>query len=95
MKSFTTPRPNVYECSDGYSVEILGRTGIRYHEGNRSIFVDSEVLAPPAGILIYQDSIQSWQLPDGASSIDESERQRILRNMLEMLQHHDIRVDVM
>ena len=29
---FTTPRPNLYESSAGFFVEVLGRTGLAYRE---------------------------------------------------------------
>jgi hypothetical protein len=45
---FTSPRPNLCESSDGFSVEVLGRTGLRYCEGGRQMFVDSEVLSGPS-----------------------------------------------
>ena len=38
------------ESSDGFSVEVLGRTGLRYREGDRQMFVDSEALTGPSGM---------------------------------------------
>jgi hypothetical protein len=95
MKSNTVSRPNLYECSGRYSVEVLGRTGLLYREGDRSAFVDAEVLAPPAGLLIYRDSIQRWAPPFDTSCIDDAERQRVLRNILDLLHAQDIQVDVL
>ena len=89
------PRPNVYECSDGYSVEVLGRTGLLYREYDRSVFIDSEVLAPPAGILVYRDSIRHWQSPPGDCEVSETERERILGNVLAILRSQGIDVQVM
>src|SRR5262245_49392708 len=37
-------RRNLYVSSDGFSMEVLGRTGLRYREAGREMFVDSEVL---------------------------------------------------
>jgi hypothetical protein len=34
----------------GFSVEVLGRTGLRYREAGRQMFVDSEVLTGPRGM---------------------------------------------
>lgn len=48
---FSEPRANLIESDAGFSVEVLGQTGIRYSEGGRTAFVDSEVLAEPATIL--------------------------------------------
>jgi len=36
---FTSRGPNLYKSSDGFSVEVLGRTGLRYGEANRQMFV--------------------------------------------------------
>ena len=49
---FTSPRPNLYESSDGFSVEVHGRTGLCYREAGRQMFVDSEVLTGPSGIAV-------------------------------------------
>jgi len=42
---FSVPRVNVVKSDSGYLVEVLGRTGMKYSEGERSMFVDSEVLS--------------------------------------------------
>ena len=52
---FTSPRPNLYESSEGFSVEVVGRTGLRYREADREMFVDSEVLTGSSGMAIYKD----------------------------------------
>lgn len=69
MTTISASRPNCYEGSDGYSVEILGRTGLRYREGPRSMFVDSEVLATPGGIVIYTSTIARWEPPHEAEEL--------------------------
>jgi hypothetical protein len=51
---FTSPRANFYESSDGFSVELLGRTGFRYREAGRQMFVDSEVLTEVSGMAVYR-----------------------------------------
>jgi hypothetical protein len=60
---FTSQGPNLYKSSDGFSVEVLGRTGLRYGEANRQMFVDSEVLTGPYGMAVYKDTIQKWDPP--------------------------------
>lgn len=95
MSRYRMSGPNVYECSDGYSVEVLGRTGLLYREHDRSLFVDSEVLALPAGILVYRDSIRRWQSPPGESEVSEAERDRIVGNVLAALRSQGIDVQVM
>lgn len=79
--SFRVPRPNLIESSTGYTVEVLGMTGIRYTEGDAAYFVDSELLAPPGAIAVFASSVRRWDDPPGAS-VGEQERQRILENIL-------------
>ena len=95
MKMVTVPRPNFYLSSEGFSVEILGRTGLMYREGGRQMFIDSEVLMPPAGILIYRDSIVGWQAPHSAESVGDGERDRIVRNIIDALGSQGVDVQTM
>ncbi len=94
MSEFTVPRPNRYESSRGFSVEVLGRTGLRYVEDERALFVDSEILAAPAGVLIYRDSIKSWDASDEVEPLSEEARQRIVDNIRAALGSQGIVVDV-
>jgi hypothetical protein len=87
-------KPNLYESSEGNSVEILGRTGLAYREGDRCALVDSEVLMPPAGILVYQDTITGWQSPHDLTRIGPEDRERILRNIAEIMATHGIDIQV-
>lgn len=78
---FKTPRPNVIESDEGFSVEVLGRTGLSYTEGTKKLKVDSELLAGPSGLAIYRNSIRSWNPPHDNDLIDENERDRIVDNI--------------
>ena len=77
---FFIPRENVIESTDGYSVEVLGRTGLLYREGGKVAFIDSEVLAGPSGLVVYTDSIVLWAEPK-EMSIGTSDRERIIENI--------------
>ncbi len=78
---FTSQGPNLYKSSDGFSVEVLGRTGLRYGEANRQMFVDSEVLTGPYGIAVYKDTIRKWDSPNDSVPVTDSDRDRILKNI--------------
>ncbi|MCL2582379.1 MAG: Imm74 family immunity protein [Streptosporangiales bacterium] len=78
-ENFTRPEPNTYASSSGFTVKVLGRTGLRYTEGGRTAFIDSEVLSGDYGMWIIGNSLTEWDQPDG-SPISESERDRILDN---------------
>jgi hypothetical protein len=77
---FSTPRVNLIESDEGFSVEVLGRTGLTYVDGGKAMFVDSEVLVAPASMAIYPGSITRW---DGNPSdlVDEATRQTIVANI--------------
>jgi hypothetical protein len=77
---FSVPKVNVIESSDGFSVEVLGRTGIRYVEAGRSLLVDSEVLAGTNGIMVVANSMRDWNSRSYAR-IDIVERKRIIDNI--------------
>jgi len=67
--------------NEGFSVKILGRTGLQYTEGSKTLHVNSEVLAGPSGLGIYKNSIKSWDLPYDNETIDESKRDAIVENI--------------
>ena len=76
----------------GYKVKLLGRAGIMYQEGDKSLIIDSELL-PGAkyDIVIYKDSIKQWQPPHTEDKISEDERTRIKNNVMTSLRR--MRVD--
>jgi hypothetical protein len=77
---FSEPEPNLITSTEGFSVRVLGRTGLLYQEGERSMWIDSEVLATPRTIATSKDSIKHWDTPDDGL-IDDVARDRIADNM--------------
>lgn len=59
------------------------------------MFVDSEVLMPPAGILVYRDTICRWQPPHQGEPLNASERERIMNNILTVLDSQGVQVQVL
>lgn len=88
---FNTPRPNVIESTEGYSVQVLGRVGLRHIEKGKSIEIDSEVLAGDPAIGIYSNSICKW---DDGSSIDDATRCRIIQNIKDAFKSQGANIDV-
>ena len=78
---FFVPRVNVVESDAGFSIEILGRTGMKYREGEKSLFVDSEVLVQGKGIAISSKSIREWDPPYTASPISPEKRDAIITTL--------------
>jgi hypothetical protein len=88
------PRPNLYESSEGFSVEVLGRTGLTYREPGREMFVDSEVLAGSAGMVVYRDTISCWKPPHENETITDSERERVLQKIREAFRFQGFEIEV-
>jgi hypothetical protein len=78
---FSIPRVNVIESDAGYSVEVLGRTGLEYREGPKTMFIDSEVLAKQ-GIAIFKRSIVAWKPPFDEDPVTESKKDEIIQNLV-------------
>jgi immunity protein 74 of polymorphic toxin system len=91
---FTSPRPNLYESSEGFSVEVLGCTGLRYREAGRQMFVDSEVLAGPSAVAVYKETIQNWDPPYDNVPVTDSDRDRILSNIRNAFRSQGFEIDV-
>jgi immunity protein 74 of polymorphic toxin system len=79
--SFWAPRPNLIESDAGFSVEILGRTRLRYVELDRVACIDSEALSTPGAMVVYRHSIRSWESPHDSPLITETEREKIVDNI--------------
>lgn len=80
MVTFFIPRTNVIESDEGFSVEVLGPTGLRYTEPGRTLWLDSEMLAGPAGLILYSGNMK----PEGSAemiSLDDTDRGRIVENV--------------
>jgi len=70
--------PNLMESSGGFSVRVLGRTGMRNVEGGRSLRVDSGP-GKPGAIAVFKDSIKTW---DGCrEQVSAADRDRIAGNI--------------
>jgi hypothetical protein len=78
---FTVPKVNVIESDAGFSIEVLGRTGMKYREGDRTLVVDSEVLAPGKGIAIFTNSIKKWAPPHSELLISPEKKVMIISNI--------------
>jgi hypothetical protein len=79
--AFNASSANVVASDEGFSVKVLGRTGIEYREGGKVAFVDSEVLATGFGMAIFAGSIKGWLAPHENDLMTEEDKRRILENI--------------
>jgi len=91
---FYSPRPNLVESDEGFSVEVLGQTGLLYKEGDRTIDIYSELLVVGAGIGVWKNSINKWRLPHDKDRISEADQTRIVANICRAISFQGEKVDV-
>jgi hypothetical protein len=91
---FKIPRENVIESDEGFSVEVLGRTGVLYSQGEKTLKVDSEVLAGPSGLVIYTDSIVRWASPHESEPFDETTRRVVIENIRKAFRFRGLEIQV-
>jgi hypothetical protein len=91
---FLIPRVNVIESDTGFSVEVLGRTGLCYREGDRKLMVDSEVLMGPTGMVIDASSIRRWAPPHEKEVIADARRKQIVENIQAAFSFRGLEIEV-
>ncbi len=86
----------VVKSDEGFSVKTLGRTGIRYTEKTKSMFIDSEFMATtnPIVIVILKNSIKTWNPPHSSEEINDAKREIIIDNVSRALRFRGIEVEV-
>lgn len=79
-EQFSEPEPNVIESTNGFSIKVLGQTGLRYTEGAQSVWIDSEVLAKPRAITMAKGTIRFWEGPQ-PGEVSSADTDRIASNI--------------
>ncbi len=77
-------RKNIIESDEGFSVELVGRGGIKYKEGSKPYSVDSEILISPAGygLIIYKARIKNCESPNGiCEPVVDKKKDEIVENI--------------
>ena len=77
-----------------HAVTLLGRTGLRFTESNRTMFVEAEMLARPNGVAVYRQSISQWDPPHESDALSESDRERVLASIIAALRLQGLDVEV-
>jgi hypothetical protein len=91
---FTILKPNVITSDEGFSVEIMGRTGIQYQDCNSIVAVDGEALAGPAGFMIYRESVRIIG-PSKHMEIKEAERDVIIENIRRAFEFRGFDIEIL
>jgi hypothetical protein len=66
---------------DGVVVELLGRCGLKYTDGPRTVFVDGEVLVGGSDYVVYEKGMRPWDA--AGAPISDDDRARILARIKE------------
>jgi hypothetical protein len=77
---------------NGFTIELLGRAGLKYTEGSMVVFVDGEVLVGSSDYVVYENGMGPWDGYVDASAplvpsdkdprrLPEHERKRIIVNI--------------
>ena len=85
-----TLKTNIIESDEGFSVEVLGRIGLKYIENGKEFFVDSEIANP--GIIVFKDVINDWETKIRIS--DNKKREEIINNIIRAFQFKGIHIEV-
>lgn len=94
QEQFFRPRANVVASSRGFSIEVLGRAGLLYREGERAMNVDSEFLALPHGLQLFTRSIERWEPPYDREELGSDARNEIVDNIRRAFADDGIEVEV-
>ena len=91
---FTVPRPNLIVSSEGFSVEVIGRSQILYREAGRVLNIEAELLATPRTIALYTSSIIAWAPPHDRDELSAAERARVVDNITRAFTSQGRRLEV-
>jgi hypothetical protein len=78
-----TRSDGVIRSDEGFSVQLLGRSGVLYKEGDHEMVIGSEGVI--GGIAVWRATIQTWKPPHHVEPIDDRKRESILENICQAL----------
>jgi hypothetical protein len=93
MSAFAIMRtPNEYNDGKGNSVKILGMTGLNFLSNEKEeYFVDSEILVSSEhDIILFKDNVRFRD--DKGEKVSDSKGEAIIKTVLEILTHDNIKV---
>ncbi len=75
-----------------FKVKLKGRAGGLYIEGKKKMKINSEMLVGPTDIVIYTDSINSWEPPFDKERFSDEDKSRIIENIKNDLEKAGLKV---
>ena len=87
---FTIPRVNVIKSDEGFSIEVLGMTGLKYTQNGKSLRINSEILRGHPDIMIDTKSIVKWETGE---AINISLRKQIIDNLSRAFKFRGVEID--
>ena len=92
--TFFIPRTNVIESDEGFSVEVLGPTGLRYAEGGCVLHLDSEMLVGPALLILYSRNMTIESPGNGPAGLNQEEKERVVENVRAAFRFRGFEIEV-
>jgi hypothetical protein len=93
---FSIPRVNVIESDRGFSIELLGRTGMHYKEKDKTIFIECEILMTQSpNIALWKDCTMEWHFPYKEEAITKEMRAKIIKNICDALEWRGVDVKIL
>lgn len=81
--------------NENRSVEILGRSGIKYKDKDKIYFIDSEMLIESEfDVVIFLDSVRYYNDTSLDNPLSENEKKEVVQMVIKLLNSVDIKVDV-
>ncbi|MGA2434280.1 MAG: Imm74 family immunity protein [Bryobacteraceae bacterium] len=76
-------------------IEALGRIGMEYREGDKVMYIESEILDTEVpAVAIWKDEIQAWKPPYERERITEEKRMEILKRISAALKWENTPVQI-
>jgi Immunity protein 74 len=95
ISMFHSPHVNLIKSDSGFSIEMLGRTGIEYRESDKAMFIESEILMTDVPtVAIWKDQIRAWKPPHETELVTQEKRTEILKRICAALKWRSTQVEI-
>ncbi len=87
----------IVNVDEDFSIESLGRVGIKYTQRDKSYYVDSELLTGQIRLVIWENSIRPWheRLNRGyKQKMEEKVTQEILENIRRAFEWEGTKIEI-